>query len=188
MRLQKMHPDFDVAMADILRADPNGVILRFEDPVIAMGRVELEKRFLETIPKELHGRICFHPWITRKDELINVIAMADVVLDPFHFGIGSTAALTFISGTPIVTLEGEFMRGRIGASFCKLLEIKECITHSRENYVRQAVSIATDPAYRDKLKQQILANSSAVFDNWRPVHDFVNLMIGWKASSTQAWE
>jgi protein O-GlcNAc transferase len=174
MKLQKIHPDFDEAITRILQLDHNGVVVLFEDGTWPYWKESIVKRFESTIPEAFLERIIFLPWLKNTNDFISAIATADVILDPFHFGIGSTAATTSITGTPLVTKPGEFMRGRVGAYFCEMLDMAECITKDTEGYAKKAVEIAVDPILRKKISAKMLKNNSALYDNLQSADDLAD--------------
>lgn len=176
MKLQKLHPDFDEAITRILQIDENGVVVLCEDDFWAYWKTALMARFESSIPAEVRERIIFLPWFKSRTDFISAIAASDVILDPFHFGIGSTAAMTFVTGTPLVTRTGEFMRGRFGAYFCEMMGTTECITVDTEAYARKAVEIASDRLLRERISAKILKNNSVLYENMQPVEDFVNFL------------
>ena len=173
MKLQKIHPDFDQAIQRILEMDVNGVVVFFQDHQLPCWHVMLAQRFERTISSEVRSRVLFLPWIFDYSDFISANLVADVVLDPFHFGIGTTLIATFAVGTPIVTKPGEFLRGRVGLGFCKMLDLTECVTDNTEEYARRAVDIATDPVLRQEIQAKILANGSAIYQNLQPVSELI---------------
>lgn len=173
MRLQKLHPDFDEAIVGILKLDDNAVIVLFEDEMFPHWKTNLTARFEISVPIEVRERIIFMPWLKDPTDFISAISAADVVLDPFHFGIGSTAVLTSVTGTPLVTRAGEFMRGRVGAGYCTMLDVPECIATDTADYVHIAVEIANNPLLREKISLKVLKNNSDLYDNLQPVNDLV---------------
>lgn len=176
MKLQKLHPDFDEAMSRVLQLDPNGVIVLFADHTYPHWKKALLKRFETTMPEEARRRIIFLPWLKEPGDFVSAIAAADVVLDPFHFGIGSTVVVTGITGTPLVTKAGEFMRGRVGAYWCEILGTAECIVDDTEAYARKAVEIADNPQLRDKLRATILKNNFRLYEDLQPVEGLVGFL------------
>lgn len=178
MMLQKIHPDFDAAIEGILRRDPDGHVVfikhytgRWEEP--------LQRRFNRTIHPDVLSRVHFVPWLTEYPDFVALNARADVVLDPFHFGIGTTAIATCAIGTPVVTLPGEFMRGRVGLSICNLMETPECVAESVEDYVEKAYAAARNP----ELRERILNNKHRMFDDTSVVRDFEGMfewMLGYE--------
>ncbi len=171
MKLQKIHPDFDEAMTRILELDPEGLIVLFEDHQHTAWKELLEQRFNKTVPTTVRDRIWFLPWINDREDFLSINQLSDVVLDPFHFGIGSTAISVFSVGTPIVTKPSQYLRGRIGLFYSKLLDTMECVENSTEDYARKAVAIATDGVLRQKIKSKLLSNSGNVFENQQALSD-----------------
>lgn len=165
MKLQKIHPDFDEAISRILGLDDKGVVVLFEDDVHSYWKEALVGRFARTIEAERRQRILFLPWLKDTDTFFSAIAAADVVLDPFHFGLGSTAAVIAAAGTPLVTLAGTFMRGLVGAHYCRMLGAEECIATRPDEYVRIAVAIANDPQLRERLVANVRDNCSFLYQS-----------------------
>ncbi|WP_333874558.1 tetratricopeptide repeat protein [Methylobacter sp.] len=174
VKLQKIHPDFDDAITRILQIDDNGVVVLFEDDIWPYWKKALIKRFESTIPAEIRDRILFLPWLKNPNDFISVIASADVILDPFHFGIGSTASMIFATNTPLVTKAGEFMRGRGGAFYCEILDLMECIAEDTESYAEKAVAIANNQFLREQISAKILQNSHIIYGNLQPIQDLTD--------------
>lgn len=171
MKLQKIHPDFDQAIARILELDSDGLVVLFEDNQHAAWRQLLEQRFDKTVPSAVRDRIWFLPWINDREDFLSINQLSDVVLDPFHFGIGSTAIAVFSVGTPVVTKPSTYLRGRIGLFYSKLLDTMECVESNTEDYARKAVAIATDSKLRQSIKSKLLSNSGALFENQQALSD-----------------
>ena len=72
------------------------------------------------------------------------------------------------AGTPIVTLPGEFMRGRQTMGMLALLGVEELIASTVDEYLALAKRVATDKAYRNALSKKILSNSARLFDDPAP--------------------
>lgn len=177
MKLQKLHPDFDLAISRILELDQDGKVILFEDGMRKHWREMLEARFVRTIPQALRERIVFLPWIADYKDFVAAVIHADVLLDPFHFGIGSTIVVVGVTGTPVLTKPGKFMRSRMGAYYNDLLEIGECTLADTETYARKAVEIATSPAVRASLTQRILRNGHRIYDDSRAVGDLSEFLL-----------
>lgn len=163
MMLQKLHPDFDAVLAEILRRDLNGHIVLFGHHS-AGWETDLAFRLDRSVPASVRDRIIIIPWVSDHEDFAAINKHAAVVLDPFHFGIGSTAVTTFAVGTPIVTWPGAFLRGRVGLIYSRLLNIEECVATEPQDYVERAVLIAHDAELRARLSARILANQDRFFD------------------------
>ncbi|MGH8672550.1 MAG: tetratricopeptide repeat protein [Burkholderiales bacterium] len=166
-RLQKVHPEFDFALEHILKRDPEGELILFEDYVYKSWHEKLSDRFHQFIP-DVVERIRFLPW-SEHDRFMNILSVSDVILDTFHFGLGTTAFTVFTTGVPIVTLPSEFLRGRSTYACYKLMAITECVAAGPEDYVSIAVRLGTDVSFRQEIRARILARNSVLFNN----HDVI---------------
>ena len=126
---------------------------------------------------EVRERIVFMQWIVDPMDFMSVIEQANVILDPYHFGLGTTAIATCTVGTPFVTKPGEFARGRYGYYYCKLLDVMECVANDTEDYAQKAVEIATNPGTHARIKAKILANNGALFGNYQGIEEVRNFFL-----------
>ena len=166
--LFKFHPEFDAIIKAILERDQDGILLLFEGKHTSWGEL-LRDRFARTIP-EVMDRIYFHPRVAREDFLA-IISLADVMLDTIHFCGGYTSLLAFACGVPIVTLPGEFMRGRMTQALYKQIDMTECIAEDPESYVDLAVALATDKNRNRQLRRKIKRRSRALFEDIHAVNE-----------------
>lgn len=160
--LFKFHPDFDKQLAGILNADPQAEIVLLE------GRVEhwtngLKQRFEKTLPGGT-SRVRFLPAMSR-DEFMNLLATADVILDPLHFGGGHTSYEALAVGTPVVTLPGEFLRSRITQALYRKMNYTDLIASTPQQYIDTAVRLGTDRSERDRVSASILELCPILFDD-----------------------
>jgi len=158
-RLEKFHPDFDLALEAIARAVPDSLFVFVEEDVPALTSLYLD-RLARTAPMA-RERVLM---LARMDRL-DFLALAgclDVLLDPFHFGSGITLYETIHSGTPVVTLEGRFLRSRFVAAAYRLMEVEDPpVAATPAEYVERAVALMKDPQRRGLLRQEIAAKAKA---------------------------
>jgi len=164
MMLQKLHPDFDATISRILELDPTGHVVLCESFQHPHWGHLIRERLDKAVNHDVRPRVVFIPWIANPEDFMSAISVSSVILDPYHFGIGTTGVHTITVGTPIVTLPGKFLRGRVGLLYSELLDVTECVAASAEDYAQKAVEIATNPVLRDKLRQKILANNNTLFE------------------------
>jgi protein O-GlcNAc transferase len=150
--LFKVHPDFDKALLDILSRDKNGVAI-FIAPRNTHWDVLLKKRFTKSL-KNVIDRIHFTQPLSLHDFLA-LNETADALLDTFHFSGGNSSLEAFAIGAPIVTLPGEFMRGRVTAGFYRQMGITDLIAESQEHYVELALKLANDKEFHAEMSRKI---------------------------------
>lgn len=166
MKLQKLHPDFDAALRGILEADTEADIVMFEERSTPAWNSALRQRLARSLGQAFH-RVLFEPW-AEFARFMRILGAADVVLDSFHFGAGTTAFLALGTGCPIVTLPSEFQRGRSTLAACLKIGITECVASDAQDYVRIAVRLASDKPYQRDLRARLLAASPALFEHEAP--------------------
>jgi protein O-GlcNAc transferase len=166
--LFKLHPEFDGYLADILRRDPRGVVVLIEGRV-PMWTELLKARFDREMPDVLE-RICWAPALPR-ERFLGLLAAADVVLDPIHFGGGNSSYESLAMGTPLVTQPGRLLRSRITQALYAKCGIDELVAGSREEYVELAVGLAGDRERAHHHRQQIGERAPSLFEDEDEVRD-----------------
>lgn len=69
----------------------------------------------------------------------------DIALDPFPYNGTTTTCEAFLMGVPVVCLAGERHSCRVGVSLLSAMGLDPCISHSTQDYVKQAVHLANHP-------------------------------------------
>ena len=158
----KIHPDMDAALAEILERDETGRLVIFDSADPNWTRLLLA-RWSAVFGDKLER---VHVLSQRSlAEFLGVLAVADVVLDTWPFGAGNTNYQTFAMGVPVVTLPGQWIRGRGTLAHYQHMGIEGCIAESPEEYVEIAVRLGTDPNFRKNISRKICDNAAAVLED-----------------------
>ena len=174
--LRKMHPDFDMLVGAILRRDPGGVAVFVADTHTRPGEL-LQARWATTLPDVRH-RLALLPRLP-PEEYFHLLAGADVMLDPLHFGGALTTYDALGVGTPLVTLPGDQPRGRVAGALCELVGVADaCVAATAEAYVERAVRLATDGAWRSEVTQRIRDGATRIFARRAAAEQFAELLVG----------
>lgn len=168
--LCKIQPDFEAIMRAIALRDPNALIVFVESGKFPSWGKLLRERFAKNL-EDSSCKIVFLSHLSR-DKYFELIQMADVLLDTLHFGGGMTTLEAFSFGLPIVTLPGEFMRGRFTYACYRVMEIDDCIAEDIEDYAQKAFHIANDKAYAAELRQRISERAARLYENHAAVTEF----------------
>ncbi len=158
--LFKLHPGMDALFAEILAQDPQGLILLLDRPQSGLDTI-LKVRFQNSLGK-LAERIWFLPWLN-PDEFLLLLLNAEVYLETFPFGSGTTLFSAFACGIPVVALAPEFARGRFAAMFYQQMGLGDLIASDRADYLKKAQNWATDPDLRTAIRQRILSHNYRIF-------------------------
>lgn len=162
--LFKFHPDFDFLLAEILRRDPQGLLILPSGECTHWNdhwRELLVERFQRTVPDVL-DRLHWLPWQLH-DDYLQLTSLVDVLLVPPQFGGGKTSYEALAVGTPVVTLPSPFLRGRITAGLYRAIDVHDCVANSPKEYVEIAVRLANDRPFRESVREKILAASDRLF-------------------------
>lgn len=172
--LFKFHPDFDELIAGVLRAHPEGQVVIIEGLFKYFTKL-LMQRFRNTMP-DVVDRIRILPRQSSRD-FIGLLSVVDVILDPLKWSGGSTTYEALSFGTPIVTMPSEFMRGRVTYACYKQMGVMDCVAMTKEDYVKLAVRLGTDPAYRAEVKAKLLAANVVLYENAEAVRDLERFFV-----------
>lgn len=175
-RLEKLHPDFDLALEAIARAVPDSLFVFVEEDVSSFTSLYLD-RLARSAPTAREQVVM----LSRMDwpDFLALAGCLDVLLDPFHFGSGITLYETIHTGTPVVTLEGRFLRSRFVAAAYRLIEVEDPpVAATPAQYVELAVALMQDPRRRELLRQEIAAKAKArLYDRLDYVRGFEDFAL-----------
>ena len=163
--LFKIHPDNDALLARILERDPNGVIVLFagRHPNITNAFFARLSQTLREHGMEPQGRGIILPSMAH-DDYLRVNLLCDVMLDTLHWSGGNTTLDALACGLPVITLPGEFMRGRQSYGMLKCMGLDELISKNQDDYIEKAIRVGKDNAWRQQVVQRIIAGSNSIFN------------------------
>jgi protein O-GlcNAc transferase len=104
-----------------------------------------------------------------KDAFFGLMTKADIYLDTLSFSGFTTAFQALQCRLPIVTLEGEFMRGRLASGLLRRIGIAETIAADVDEYVSIATGLARDSTRRTALKARIASQLPVAFHDMAPL-------------------
>lgn len=168
-QLGKFHPDFDPIVAGILRRDVQGIVLATHDRRSAVVADELRRRLTAHMP-DVADRVVFLPFQPPR-EYLSLIAAADVLLDPLHFGGVNSTYDGFSLNQPIVTLPSAYQRGRYTLACYKKMGLDECVAVDAGHYIDIAVRLACDADHRKEVVERIRGASDVLFEDLRAVRE-----------------
>ena len=167
---QKLLPVQDAVFARILAAAPNAELTLLSGlsdevrdglrtrmaPVFAAHGVDFDARvrLLGTLPEA---------------EFRRELWQADLALDAFGWSGGVTALETFWGDVPILTLPGDFMRGRHTLAMLQTLDLPALVARDAEDYVAIALRLIGDAAERERLRTCIGERKSRLYRDDRVI-------------------
>jgi len=83
---------------------------------------------------------------------------ANLSLDTFYHGAGTTCSDALWAGLPVLTCAGDTLVSRVAASMLNAIGLPELVTHSHEEYEAVALHLATDPAALAAIRSKVARN------------------------------
>jgi len=139
----------------ILKFTSNSVLFIYSENKLSENnlKLEAEKRGVEP------SRLIFCPYIDRGDYLAR-FCVADLFLDTFPYGAGTTASDALWVGLPVLTRIGNSFASRIAASLLQAIELPELITTTIVEYETRAVDFANNPELLKCIRKKLNKNKS----------------------------
>lgn len=168
--LRKYHPDFDAVLEQLLAGDERARLW-----IIADAQQGVTDRLLARWQRALGAKLLERVRVLERMErpqYLSVVAAADVMLDTFYYSGGVNTVYDAVAvGTPIVTLPGEFQRGRWAAAALKHLKVEDTLATNPDDYLRLTRELASDRERRDELSRRVLAAAPLLFSDTKTVEE-----------------
>ncbi len=150
----KIHPLYDYVLAEILRRNPTSHL------VITGGRRPLWTEIYTDRLRSVFGRETFNERVhlierVSSENFYNLLQISDVILHPFPFDGSRTSADALMVGKPFVTLPTEYLRGRMGVTYLRTMNIPELAAVDIEAYISIAIKLAHDKIFYDTIVRKI---------------------------------
>ncbi len=171
----KLIPSFDDTLAKIV--EETGVCVGFftrNPPLMRRFRARIESVFnARGLDPARH--LAFIPAQRHADYLAG-LAKAPLVLDSPWFCGGATSLDAIHVGTPIVTWQGEMLRGCQTAGMLSMMGLTESVAGTESQYIEMCVTLLKDEGRRAAVRNATLEKSSILFDDERPVKAFADFL------------
>jgi len=171
--LFKLSPEFDEYLFGVLGRDAAGVVVLVD---ALRQREKLVERWEHGgVSPELLARVRFVDGCAHYD-FLNLIAVADVMLDSYPFGGCNSSLEAFSLGTPVVTQPGLLINTRFTTGFYRKMGFTELVVSSVEEYVAAAVRLGTDAEYRSRVRGILRERSPALFLDKQSCEEWADLV------------
>jgi FkbM family methyltransferase len=140
------------AQLDILQQVPNGVLV-----VKGVGDLpSVIKQYNQIAEKRgITDRIRYLAYSETPELHRGELQLADIFLDTFPY-TGATQTMEALwMGVPVLTRVGEHYYGRMSYSILSQIKLEECITYTREEYIRKGVILGQNREMIMALKERI---------------------------------
>ncbi|POM78243.1 Hypothetical protein PHPALM_4247 [Phytophthora palmivora] len=176
--LMKLHPAFDEALAGILAHDEKATIVLLASDTQIVWMEQLRRRFRQRFGRVInfvfirvmknHRRVLFLPTLPFA-EFQALLALTDVVLDPFPFGGGVTTLDALHLGIPVVTFPAAQSVVHLAAGFLRYMNASDCIATSLDDYIQLAIRIAVN---HEDIQQRLLSHRNDIYQDISTINDW----------------
>jgi protein O-GlcNAc transferase len=146
----KINPIMFRSWMKILNKVENSILWLLDADKIIMDNLKKEVLKNNILPDRIifSKRLDFNEHVTK-------YKFCDLYLDTFPYNSHSTATGCLLSGTPLLTIEGEGFQSRVASSILRNLELNELICSNYEEYEYKAIKIANSPVELKKIKEKL---------------------------------
>ena len=182
--LYKYLPQHDHVFARIARQVPGSqfVFIDLLNTHRAKFRGRLELAFAaEGLRAEEHCLILDR---LSAEQFSSVLGLSDVYLDSIGWSGGNTTLESLEHGLPMVTIAGEFMRGRHTLAIAQQMGLDEAVVRSIDDYIALAVRLGNNPEERAAMHAKITDRKARVYRDVsaiRALEDFLEHVARAKA-------
>jgi protein O-GlcNAc transferase len=107
----------------------------------------------------------------KTDDYLNLLLVSDIYLDTPDWSGGNTTLEAIACGLPIVTLPGEFMRGRHSYAMLKILGVEDTIANTEAEYIDIAVRLGEDSDWRQEIAREVEKNHGGTHPTGNRLYD-----------------
>jgi len=157
-------PTFDIWMRLLKAVD--GSVLWLSEPDASARRNLKHEAETRGVCAE---RLVFAPFLTRLDEHLARLGLADLFLDTLPCNAHTTASDALFMGVPVLTTPGSTFAGRVAASLLSAIGLPELIAESPAAYEAHALELARDASALRSIRAKLAANRDKfpLFDTQR---------------------
>ena len=176
--LFKVHPDNDDLFARVLAANDAARLVMFDGrhPRVTARFMRRIARAFERHDVSIRERLIVLP-PQPHDDYLRVNLVCDAMLDTLHWSGGNTTLDALACGLPVVTLPGEFMRGRQSAAMLRVAGPAELVATDQQHYVAIASRLVEDAGWRNRMAGTVRGGAGALFDRPEPARAFADLLL-----------
>jgi protein O-GlcNAc transferase len=162
----KYLPQHDYIFAEIARRMPRAkfvFICRYSPHIHQQFHQRLERAFSQ-VGLDVDNFCVMLPR-QNGDDYINLHLVSDIFLDSIGWSGGNTSLEAIAAGLAVVTLPGEFMRGRHTYAMLKILEMQDTIAQDEAEYIDIAVRLAADPDWRHRIVERMRSRHDRLYED-----------------------
>lgn len=182
--LPKMHPSFDFILRGLLEGVSNSILVMLGQSNKAQWQRTIDVRWRRNIGSKNMRRIIWLPRL-KPEEHLSLLAIGDIMIDPFPFGGGVTTLEALSVCTPVITCPPEQTVPALAAGMIQKMQLGSLgnllIANSKEEYVEKAVQLlgakaANASTELSRLRRRICNKAHVLYNSSDSVRDWNELL------------
>jgi protein O-GlcNAc transferase len=178
-----MHDDVWVQIAKglrkkLFRKNSGGRLVFFR------SKAELQDRALELRLRsafadggvDFDARVSIIPFLDRA-RFFGLLRESALMLDTLGFSGFNTALQAAEGGIPMLTFDGDLLRGRLASGVMRRLELPELIAATKQEFIERALELVAAPRRLQELRQKIIDRREILFRDLTAVRALENYLI-----------
>jgi predicted O-linked N-acetylglucosamine transferase (SPINDLY family) len=174
----KYAPREDALWAQVAQRVPHARLVFFETGP-ALSNAALRERLARAFSAQgldFASHATFIPALPRP-RFFALMQRATLFLDTVGFSGFNTVMQAIECALPVVTHEGDALRGRFGAGILRELGLDECVARDAAGYADIAAQLVQDSAQREAVKARMQAAHARVFGTEAPVRALEQYLV-----------
>ncbi|MBM3581422.1 MAG: tetratricopeptide repeat protein [Alphaproteobacteria bacterium] len=103
--------------------------------------------------------------------------VGDVFLDTPGWSGGNTTLGAISADLPVVTLPGEFMRGRVSYGMLRMIGVEDTVAKDVDDYIAIAIRLGREPEFRARVRAKTAANRHKLYNDETCVRGLEDFLI-----------
>jgi protein O-GlcNAc transferase len=116
--------------------------------------------------------------VLSRPQFFALMRRSTLFLDTIGFSGFNTVMQAIECALPVVTVEGDALRGRFGSGVLREMALGDCVAEDAAAYADIAVRLVHDTAHREDVKARMLAGQACVFGTQAPVRALESFLLG----------
>jgi predicted O-linked N-acetylglucosamine transferase (SPINDLY family) len=167
--LPKYLPQFDDVFARIASnvTDCQFVFIEFAggESVTDLFRVRMTRAF-GSVGLDASRHCVFLPRLA-PEQFAAAIGQCDVVLDSIGWSGCNSILESLVHNLPVVAFEGEFMRGRHAVAILNMMDIRDTIARTFDDFISIASQLGRDDCWRTEIGSRMSSNKNRIYRDAR---------------------
>ena len=173
----KYSPENDYVLVEIAKKlhQCQFIFFNFQDNLSAILKNRLSKAFMDA-GLNPDNFIRFIPFLEQA-QFSGLMHQSSLFLDTIGFSGFNTAMKAISCNLPIITIEGDFMRGRFASAILRKLKLDEWVAKSNEEFIEKAVFLLQSKAILQSYKDKIAESKEILFEDLEPIKALERFLI-----------